>query len=109
PTIVAVGSRRRSSAASAPSYRSPDGSPQEIMTRTVRTLAGLVEQRGIYRHVELEGPHGPVHRWSAIAPHVGDESHFQASYIAIVGVAFLHLDVPRRAAQPILRPDQQRR
>src|SRR6185436_19555093 len=79
------------------------------MTRTVRTLTGFVEQRGIDWNVEIESPQGPAHRGSAIATHVSDESHLQAFDIAIVRVTLLHVDVGPWVAQPILCPDQKSR
>ena len=88
------GSIRRISRVSAPAYRSPDGSPQEIMTRkdgslsVMEELARLGEERGIQRDVVLERAHAPGHDRAAVPPDDGIERDLQAIDAPVVREQF---------------------
>src|SRR5262249_40554902 len=92
PVTIADGSIARIADASAPAYRSPDGSPHESMTRRrspPRPLAGHLEDAGRERNVELDRPDVALDARHARAPHDGVERNLDAVHAAVVAVALL--------------------
>src|SRR3954447_16443839 len=109
PEIDVPGAARRISLARAPAYRSPDGSPHEIITRTRggSTLEG--EEGRVEWHVVLDGTNGPLQRDDAADANRRPERHLDAADIAVVRERLFRLGRrrSRRADRLVPLPDGQ--
>src|SRR4051794_15498852 len=115
PVTMASGSSFRISAASAPAYRSPDGSPHESITRKrdpTRRLAWLLEDARRERDVELDGLDVALDAGQPLAPHHGVERDLDAVDVAVIAVALLDRPfrgvVARAIDQAVVAVDEQR-
>src|SRR5688572_15344842 len=107
PVIVTPGAHRRSSVAREAAYRSPDGSPQEIITRNggASESTRLAEQRGFERDVELDAAEDPLDERRAVAAHFRLERDLYAVHDTVVRIPLFH----RRGLHVVaLHEDEQR-
>src|SRR5689334_24038264 len=84
PKISTDGTRARSASARLAAYRSPDGSPHEIITR-IRTLPRRGEQGRKDRRVERHAGQRARQHWSAGTHQLRLERHADAVDRPIVG------------------------
>src|SRR5687767_12865434 len=93
PKISASGTRRRSSLASAPAYRSPEASPHEIMIR-MRALLRAGEQGFRYRLVDRERREPALHDRLAVVEQLPLVGKVHAVDLAVIGQDFFGKDRP---------------
>src|SRR6266545_4046797 len=92
PKTSAAGSRWKISETRAPAYRSPDGSPHEIMMRIVRDRSErLLKEHQVDRRIEGDAPQRPIENLATVAAHRCLERHVDAVDLAVVGERLLRL------------------
>src|SRR5262245_66089066 len=104
PVTTADGSSARIADASAPAYRSPDGSPHESMTRSrspTRALTGHLEDARRERNVQLDRPDVALDARLALPSHDGVERNLDAVHAAVVAEPFLDTPVGAVVARAI--------
>src|SRR5262249_40357865 len=92
PVTTAPGSSFRISAATAPAYRSPEGSPHESITRrrcNGKRLARLLEDARGERDVELDRAHVTLDAGAPGPAHHRMKRNLHAVDVAVVGEALL--------------------
>src|SRR3954471_3716214 len=107
PVTTADGSSFRISVASAPAYRSPDGSPHESITRRgdpTRRLAGLLENARRERDVELDRLDVALDAGQSLAADDGMERDLDAVDAAVIAVALVHAALGRVVLRAIDQP-----